>query len=140
MAATMLAAESAAAHSFRPALIAASVVWASANRRAMTVAVSGKRRGCSTVGLAGQRMMTAAGVSSASTSSTVMPPDALIFREFALLAGRLFVCHNRNVVFPEPLTPIRPSRMPGPMDQERPLSSIRPPSDTLTGIHAGSAF
>jgi ComEC/Rec2-related protein len=56
------------------------------------------------------------------------------------LAGRLFVCHNRNVVFPEPLTPIRPSRMPGPMDQERSLSSVRPPNDTLTGIHAGSAF
>ena len=33
---------------------------------------------------------------------------------------------------PEPFTPIRPIRMPGPIDQERSRSSIRSPSDTLT--------
>jgi hypothetical protein len=69
------------AHSGRLALMPASVVAASANSRAMWAAVSGKRRGWQTVGLAGHLTMTTAGVSSASTSSTVMVVVGVIWLE-----------------------------------------------------------
>jgi hypothetical protein len=59
----------------------AKVVAASANRRAITAAVSGKRLGCRTVALAGQPMMTTAGVSSASTNSIASVSAALIWLE-----------------------------------------------------------
>jgi hypothetical protein len=49
-----------------PALIAASAMWASENNRTMMLATSGNRRGCRTVGLAAQWMMTLAGMSSGS--------------------------------------------------------------------------
>ena len=47
------------------------VVDAVANSLASVAAASGNRRGCTTDGLDGHLMMTAAGLSSASTSSTV---------------------------------------------------------------------
>ena len=56
-------------HSRRSRLIAASRTAASANALAAEAALSGNRRGCNTEGLDGQRMMTTAGVSSASISS-----------------------------------------------------------------------
>ena len=68
-------------HSRLPAFIAASAVRASANSRTTAVAASANRRGCRMVGLTGQRMTTTAGVSSASTNSTVTRSDALISLE-----------------------------------------------------------
>jgi hypothetical protein len=59
-------------------LILANVLAASANSRAMTAAVSGKRRGWTTVALSGHLMMTTAGVSSASTSSIVSVSTAVM--------------------------------------------------------------
>jgi hypothetical protein len=66
-------------HSRFLALMLANVVAASANNRAMTAALSGKRLGCCTDGLTGHLMMTTAGVSSASTNSIVSVSTALIW-------------------------------------------------------------
>jgi hypothetical protein len=68
-------------HSFRLALIAASSVAAVANSLATTAAASGNRCGCSTVGFSGQVTITTAGVSFASTSSTVTLWAVLIWPE-----------------------------------------------------------
>jgi hypothetical protein len=65
-------------YSRRLALIAASSVLALASTFIAAAAASAYRRGCRTVGLTGQRMMTTAGVSSASTSSTVSVSTAVM--------------------------------------------------------------
>ena len=57
----------------------ASRTAAAAKVRAAVSAAAGKRRGCSTEGLAGHRMMTTAGVSLASISSTVIVSVAVIW-------------------------------------------------------------
>jgi hypothetical protein len=61
------------------ALILAKEVAPSANRRVMTAAVSGKRRGSHTVGCSGQTILITAGMSAGWTKTTSMvSPDVLI--------------------------------------------------------------
>jgi hypothetical protein len=68
-------------HSFRTRRIWASRTTAAVKMRAAVSAAAGKRRGCSTEGLAGHRMMTAAGVSSAWIRSIVIELTAVIWPE-----------------------------------------------------------
>jgi hypothetical protein len=78
---------SVAGHSLRRALTLVSIVCASLNSRTMTAAVSGKRRGAHTVGLAGQRTMITAGISFASTSSTTIASVVLMLALASTVTG-----------------------------------------------------
>ena len=74
-------------HSRLLALILAKVVAVSANKRAMTAATSGKRRGSHTAASSGQAILIMAGMSGGWISSTVIVSAGVIWPEARVVMG-----------------------------------------------------